>query len=55
MKFALLCQYPDLAGHLAAAGDLTSESEEEHKAAGLDRLTPEQTVRISVLNQRQET
>jgi 2-oxo-4-hydroxy-4-carboxy-5-ureidoimidazoline decarboxylase len=38
-RLELIKAHPDLAGRLARAGQLTSESTEEQKSAGLDRLT----------------
>lgn len=38
----ILKLHPDLAGRVADLGQLTQESTEEQKAAGLDKLTPEQ-------------
>ncbi|CAH0628813.1 unnamed protein product [Chrysodeixis includens] len=41
-KVVILKLHPDLAGRLADLGQLTQESTEEQKAAGLDKLTSEQ-------------
>lgn len=47
---ALLVAHPDLAGRAAIAGDLTDDSRREQAGAGLDRLTPEEFGRFTVLN-----
>ena len=47
---ALLCAHPDLAGRLAVAGDLTTESSAEQASAGLDRCTPEDFAEFQRLN-----
>jgi 2-oxo-4-hydroxy-4-carboxy-5-ureidoimidazoline decarboxylase len=47
---ALLVAHPDLAGRAAIAGDLTDDSRREQAGAGLDRLTPEEFARFTVLN-----
>ncbi|XP_014355562.2 2-oxo-4-hydroxy-4-carboxy-5-ureidoimidazoline decarboxylase [Papilio machaon] len=41
-KLAVLKSHPDLAGRLAQQGDLTPESTEEQRSAGLNDLTEEQ-------------
>lgn len=51
-KEGLLRLYPDLAGKLAASGQLTSNSKKEHKAAGLDQLTQEEEVLMAILNEK---
>jgi OHCU decarboxylase len=48
---ALLLAHPDLAGKLAAAGELTPESTAEQASAGLDRLTGDERVRFTALNE----
>jgi OHCU decarboxylase len=48
---ALLNAHPDLAGKLAAAGELTPESTVEQASAGLDRLSGDERVRFTVLNE----
>lgn len=48
---ALLLAHPDLAGKLAAAGELTPESSHEQASAGLDRLTGDERVRFTALNE----
>ncbi|WP_089174684.1 allantoinase PuuE [Bosea sp. AS-1] len=48
---ALLAAHPDLAGKLAAAGELTPESTGEQASAGLDRLTSDERVRFTALNE----
>lgn len=50
-KRALLLAHPDLAGKLAAAGELTPESTQEQASAGLDRLTSDERVRFIALNE----
>ncbi len=47
---ALLLGHPDLAGKLAAAGEMTQESIGEQASAGLDRLTPDERARFTALN-----
>lgn len=49
-KLALLNAHPDLAGKLALARGLTAESTAEQAGAGLDRLTPAELERFTVLN-----
>ncbi|TAJ33592.1 allantoinase PuuE [Bosea sp. (in: a-proteobacteria)] len=46
----LLRGHPDLAGKLAAAGEMTEESIGEQASAGLDRLTPDERTRFTALN-----
>lgn len=48
---ALLLGHPDLAGKLAAAGEMTEESIGEQASAGLDRLTSDERVRFTALNE----
>jgi OHCU decarboxylase len=47
----LLLGHPDLAGKLAAAGEMTAESVGEQASAGLDRLTTDERVRFTALNE----
>ncbi len=47
----LLQAHPDLVGRAALAGTLTPASTNEQAAAGLDRLSPEEVVTFSRLNQ----
>lgn len=49
-KLALLNAHPDLAGKLALAGGLTADSTAEQAGAGLDRLTPDELARFTILN-----
>jgi OHCU decarboxylase len=49
-KRALIDAHPDLAGRLARAGRLTSESTNEQASAGLDRLSEEEYERFMALN-----
>ena len=49
-KRALVNAHPDLAGKLAAAGKLTSESTGEQASAGLDQLTGEERAQFTALN-----
>ena len=42
-QLALIRAHPDLVGRAALAGTLTRESTNEQAAAGLDRLSPEET------------
>ena len=54
-KKGVLRLYPDLAGHLSESNQLTESSKAEHKAAGLDQLTPEELNTISELNVQYKT
>ncbi|CAN1569836.1 CDA1 Predicted xylanase/chitin deacetylase [Rhabdaerophilaceae bacterium] len=49
-KRALILAHPDLAGRLAASGELTADSTAEQASAGLDRLTPIERERFTTLN-----
>jgi OHCU decarboxylase len=49
-QLALIRAHPDLAGRAAIAGELTADSAREQRAAGLDRLTPEQHARLTAMN-----
>ena len=49
-QLAVLRAHPDLAGRAAVAGDLSQDSRREQAGAGLDRLTPEEFERFTVLN-----
>ena len=49
-QLAVLRAHPDLAGRAAIAGDLTAESTEEQKRAGLGSLTPEEMAKFTELN-----
>jgi 2-oxo-4-hydroxy-4-carboxy-5-ureidoimidazoline decarboxylase len=49
-QLALIQAHPDLAGRLAQAGQLTDESTQEQKSAGLDRLLPAEAVEFNQLN-----
>ena len=49
-KLDLLNAHPDLAGRLAVRGELTPESSAEQAGAGLDRCTPDEFARFTVLN-----
>jgi len=49
-KRELLLGHPDLAGKLAAAGEMTEESISEQNSAGLDRLSAEEHARFTALN-----
>ncbi|CAH0669116.1 unnamed protein product [Spodoptera exigua] len=51
-KLTILKLHPDLAGRLAARGQLTAESAGEQRAAGLEELTPEQMKLMDESNQR---
>jgi OHCU decarboxylase len=50
-QIAFLRQHPDLAGKIAAAGELTAESAVEQGSAGLDRLTSDERARFTALNE----
>jgi OHCU decarboxylase len=49
-KMALIKAHPDLAGRLALANKVTSDSQKEQGSAGLDRLTPKELERFMQLN-----
>jgi len=49
-KLALICAHPELAGREAAAGSMTADSVGEQAAAGLDRCTPDELVRLRAGN-----
>ncbi|KPJ01935.1 2-oxo-4-hydroxy-4-carboxy-5-ureidoimidazoline decarboxylase [Papilio xuthus] len=51
-KLAVLKSHPDLAGRLAQQGDLTPESKEEQRSAGLNDLTEEQKQIMDDRNKR---
>ncbi|CAG9792033.1 unnamed protein product [Diatraea saccharalis] len=51
-KLVILKLHPDLAGRMAAAGQLTHESAVEQKCAGLNDLTKEQRDIIDISNER---
>jgi OHCU decarboxylase len=51
-KRALIAAHPDLAGRLARAKRLTTESGREQESAGLDRLSPAELSRFTELNDR---
>ena len=48
---ALICAHPDLAGRLAALGDLSPASGDEQASAGLDQLSEDERVSITALNE----
>lgn len=49
-RLNVLLAHPDLAGKLAQRGELTPESTNEQKSAGLDQLTPEEFSQFQELN-----
>jgi OHCU decarboxylase len=49
-QLALLRAHPDLAGRLAARGELTPDSTAEQAGAGLDRCTAEEFAAFTALN-----
>lgn len=51
-KLVILRLHPDLAGRLAAQGELTPESSGEQKAAGLHELTAADKITIDENNRR---
>jgi len=51
-QLALLRAHPDLAGKLAAAGELTADSTLEQAGAGLDQCTPDELAAFQDLNAR---
>ena len=50
LKLALIQAHPDLAGKLARAGRLTTESTSEQASAGLDQLTDQERATFTRLN-----
>jgi OHCU decarboxylase len=54
-RLGVLRAHPDLAGKLAVAGQLTEESRNEQKGAGLDRLTETEFARFTDLNTRYQS
>ncbi len=50
-RLALLNAHPDLAGKLALGGELTAESTGEQASAGLDKCSPQEFARFTILNQ----
>ena len=55
MKLALIKAHPDLAGKAALAGDLTQESTDEQKRAGLNSLTPDEMTKFTNYNEAYKT
>lgn len=51
-RLGVLTAHPDLAGRLALAGELTSDSTQEQASAGLDRLSEDELARFTELNAR---
>ncbi|XP_023952823.2 2-oxo-4-hydroxy-4-carboxy-5-ureidoimidazoline decarboxylase [Bicyclus anynana] len=51
-KLEVLKSHPDLAGRLAAKGELTQESTDEQRSAGLNELTVEQKAIMDFNNER---
>ena len=51
-RLGVLTAHPDLAGKLASAGKLTSESTSEQAGAGLDRLTDDERATFQTLNEQ---
>jgi 2-oxo-4-hydroxy-4-carboxy-5-ureidoimidazoline decarboxylase len=49
-RLALIKAHPDLAGRLARSGQLTQESTEEQRSAGLDRLEVDEAAEFERLN-----
>lgn len=49
-QLVLLNAHPDLAGRAALAGELTADSSEEQRRAGLDSLTPEEMAHFTEMN-----
>jgi OHCU decarboxylase len=50
-QMAVLLAHPDLAGKLAVAGQLTTESTAEQASAGLDQCSPKEYDRLQTLNE----
>lgn len=51
-KEGILRLYPDLAGRLAASGNLSAESTKEQSSAGLQNLTEHEKEKMNNLNQQ---
>lgn len=51
-QVGILRCHPDLAGKLAAVGDLTEDSAMEQKAAGLDSLSSDEKATLDQLNSK---
>jgi 2-oxo-4-hydroxy-4-carboxy-5-ureidoimidazoline decarboxylase len=51
-KEGILRLHPDLAGRLAASGNLTAESTKEQSSAGLQNLTEQERQKMNHLNQQ---
>lgn len=49
-RLALVRAHPDLAGSAAVRGDLTQDSSEEQRSAGLDQCSPDEFERFTRLN-----
>lgn len=49
-KMTLICAHPDLAGKAAIRGELTADSKNEQKSAGLDQCTEEEFEDFQALN-----
>merc|ERR1719382_1116525 len=49
-KLSLLTSYPDLAGKLSVAKELSVESAQEHEVAGLDQCSPGELADFQKLN-----
>ena len=49
-RLALIQAHPDLAGRLARSGQLTQESTEEQRSAGLDQLAADEAAEFDRLN-----
>jgi OHCU decarboxylase len=50
-QLALVRAHPDLAGHLALAGEVTADSAKEQASAGLDRLTAHELAALTRMNE----
>lgn len=50
-KRSLILAHPDLAGRLARAGELTTDSTREQAGAGLDKLSAAEHARFTALNE----
>jgi OHCU decarboxylase len=51
-KLALIRAHPDLAGKAAIAGNLTAESTDEQRSAGIDQCTAAEFGRFQALNRK---
>jgi 2-oxo-4-hydroxy-4-carboxy-5-ureidoimidazoline decarboxylase len=50
-QLALIRAHPELAGRVAVRGELTELSQQEQQGVGLDRCSPEEFARLTILNE----